>query len=52
MQNVPKFLIWPKILFSSSIGPKNREEKELQGENGAFDTETSTFHGAREVRSA
>ena len=34
------------------LGQKNREEKELQGENGAFDTEMSTFHGAREVRSA
>ena len=51
-KNVSKFLIWSKIWFSSSIGPKNREEKELRGENGAFDTETSTFYGAREVRSA
>ena len=32
--------------------PKNREEKELRGENGAFDTETSRFPTAREVRSA
>ena len=32
--------------------PKIREEKELRGENGAFDTETARFHGPREVRSA
>ena len=31
--------------------PKNREEKELQGENGALDTETSRFMGrARSAR--
>ena len=43
---------------SSKIGskmrfrPKNREGKELRGENGAFDTETARFPTAREVRSA
>ena len=32
--------------------PKNREEKELRGENGAFDTETSGFGGDVRERSA
>ena len=42
----------PKIDSKRRFRPKNREEKELRGENGAFDTETARFPTAREVRSA
>ena len=36
-----------KVGSKLSFRPKNREEKELRGENGAFDTETSGFGGGR-----
>ena len=52
MQTISEFSIWPKICLFGSVGPKNREEKELQGENGAFDSETSRFPTLREARSA
>ena len=42
----------PKIVSKRCFRPKNREEKELRGENGAFHTETARFPTAREVRSA
>ena len=42
----------PKIGSKIHLRPKNCEEKELRGKNGAFDTETSWFWGDREVRSA
>ena len=42
----------PEVGSKIRFRPKNREETELQGENGACDTETSRFHGAHEVRSA
>ena len=41
-----------KVGLKIHFRPKNRGEKELRGENGAFDTETSRFHTMREVRSA
>ena len=41
-----------KIGLKIRFRPKNREGKELRGENGAFDTEAARFPTAREVRSA
>ena len=42
----------PKSGSKIRFRPKHREEKELRGENGAFDTETSGFGGDVRVRSA
>ena len=42
----------PKPNKKIRFRPKNREGKELRGENGAFDTETARFPTAHEVRSA
>ena len=41
-----------KVGSKLSFRPKNREEKELRGENGALDTETSGFGGDVRERSA
>ena len=41
-----------KVGSKLSFRAKNREEKELRGENGAFDTETSGFGGDVRARSA
>ena len=41
-----------KVGSKLSFRPKNREEKELRGENGAFGTETSGFGGDVRARSA
>ena len=41
-----------KVGSKMSFRPKNREDKELRGENGAFDTETSGFGGDVSGRSA
>ena len=41
-----------KVGSKTRFRPNNREEKELRGENGAFDTETSGFGGDVRERSA
>ena len=41
-----------KVGSKMSFRPKNREDKELRGESGAFDTETSWFGGDVSGRSA
>ena len=44
--------IFPEAGSKIRFRPKNREEKELRGENGAFGTETSGFGGDVRARSA
>ena len=42
----------PKVLSKIHFRPKMSAEKELRGENGAFDTETAGFEGGVRFRSA